>query len=333
MSELIARYIHDVTRRLPEKEREEIKRELEASIADMLPDNPSEQDVIDVLTNLGPPAKMAEQYRQKPRYLISPALFDTYIHVLKLVVPIVAGVLACIGVFGEIFSDSVSIGGVIGKIFGGAIEGALQAAFWVTLGFAVADYFGYNISDYALKQKPWTIDRLPPLPDQRQGVKISRPSAIVGMSLSVFFTALFVAMIVRGESFFVFTHNSVIISPFSQAALDRAIPYILLFGALGLVMNGLKLYWGRWTVPLCIANIVNNIVWVSVAITILHWPDLLDQEFIVWVSAFIDDADILLYITQGRVVLFFSAVFILAAMLDIGVSIWNTWRGNKEVTV
>lgn len=32
MNEMIERYIYDVTRRLPEKERGEVKRELEASI-------------------------------------------------------------------------------------------------------------------------------------------------------------------------------------------------------------------------------------------------------------------------------------------------------------
>jgi len=97
MNDMIGRYIYDVTRRLTKNERSEIKRELESSITDMLPDNPSGQDIIDVLTKLGAPRILAEQYRQKPQYLISPAMFDNYFSVLKEVTAIVAIVCGCFG--------------------------------------------------------------------------------------------------------------------------------------------------------------------------------------------------------------------------------------------
>ena len=40
--------------------------------------------VIKVLESLGPPYKMADQYRSTKRYLISPAVFDAYLTVLKI---------------------------------------------------------------------------------------------------------------------------------------------------------------------------------------------------------------------------------------------------------
>ena len=75
----IERYVYDVARRLPEKDREEVKKELRANIYDMLPENAGNEQVKKVLYELGSPASLAEKYRQKPRYLISPAYYDEYV--------------------------------------------------------------------------------------------------------------------------------------------------------------------------------------------------------------------------------------------------------------
>lgn len=39
MNNLIERYVYDVTRRLPEKDRDEVSSELKSNIYDMLPEN------------------------------------------------------------------------------------------------------------------------------------------------------------------------------------------------------------------------------------------------------------------------------------------------------
>ena len=93
---LIERYVHDVARRLPEKEREDVKDELRANIYDMLPEGASEEQIRNVLYELGSPASLAGKYRQNPRYLISPAYYDEYVNVLKWVLPLV-GVIVMVG--------------------------------------------------------------------------------------------------------------------------------------------------------------------------------------------------------------------------------------------
>lgn len=328
--DLIDRYIYDVTRRLPEKERDEVRRELEANIADMLPDDPGEQAVIGVLNGLGAPAKMAEQYQQKPRYLISPALYDMYISVLKTVVPVVAIALACVGVFLAI--PELTGGGLaqaIGNIFGMAIEGALQAAFWVTLGFAIAERTG------KYKTKEWTVEQLPKMdlpktPDQK-GARISRSEPIVGMALTVFFTGLYILIARTGEPVLLFVRNNESVNAFSVEALSRAIPYAILLGCLGLAICGLKLYWGRWNVPLCVANAVHNVVWVSVMIYIFHWPDLFHQEFIAFAErTFTGEFDLLSYVGSGGAATLLSAAMIVIAAIDTGVSAWKTWKGTPK---
>ena len=316
MNELVERYIYDVTRRLPEKERIEVGRELEASITDMLPDNPSEQETIDVLIKLGEPRKLAEQYRQKPQFLISPAMYESYIAVLKTVVAIVAGVLACIGAVMAFTSESLYI--IISQTIGMAVEGALQAAFWVTIGFVIAERCGY-------KQKLWTVSDLPRLQNQA-GTRISRTSSVVGLILTGFFTVLFTMMIVRNEWLFIVVHDSEIINPLSQAALHRFIPYLIAFGVMGLVMHGLKLYWARWNLPLRVANVVNNIVWVSLAISILHWQDLMNEDFI----EFVHDLNIFPNLTSSMIITFTAFLFIAIALIDIGASVLNTRKGIRK---
>ena len=75
---LIEVYIQEVTRRLPEKNREDIALELRSTIEDMLPDDYREEDVKSVLEKLGNPAILASGYRDQPMYLIGPRYFDVY---------------------------------------------------------------------------------------------------------------------------------------------------------------------------------------------------------------------------------------------------------------
>ena len=89
---MIKRYVYDVTRRLPENQREEVGKELQANINDMLPNDPTEEDIKKVLVELGEPRILASSYRQKPRYLISPEWMDDYFQTLKIVM-IVFGVI------------------------------------------------------------------------------------------------------------------------------------------------------------------------------------------------------------------------------------------------
>jgi len=79
---IIDLYIQEVTRRLPEKSREDIALELRSTIEDMLPDDYSEEDVKPVLEKMGNPAILASGYLDRPMHLIGPRYFDVYINLL-----------------------------------------------------------------------------------------------------------------------------------------------------------------------------------------------------------------------------------------------------------
>lgn len=329
MNNLVERYIYDVVHRLPENERDEVRRELESNIADMLPDNPSEDDIIAVLSSLGAPSKLSVEYRQKPCYLISPAVYDSYILVLKKVMLIVALAVGCAMVLAEMlnFQEAETIGTLISRIISSAISGAVQgvcaAAFWVTVGFVIAERRGLY------KEKAWTVNNLPDLPDKK-GVSLSRSSIIVSMALNVFFTGLFILFINNYGSLLILSFNREVIHPFTQEALYRSIPYILLLSFLSLAVSGVKLYYGRWNVTVCIVNLLHHIIWVPVVINILHWSDLLSADFILFAErTFTADMDILSYIATGGIMFIISAALILAAVVDSVVGIGKTYKGYR----
>lgn len=94
--ELIDRYVYDVTRRLPEKMRQDIGEELRTLIEDMAED----KDIEDVLEELGDPTILARKYRGDSGSLISGVYYDSYWFFIKII-------LACAAV-GLLISDIVS---------------------------------------------------------------------------------------------------------------------------------------------------------------------------------------------------------------------------------
>ena len=81
--ELIERYIYQVTRRLPKDQRDDVALELGEMIGDMIEGKGSTAEK--VLTELGDPARLAEQYQDVTHCLIGPEYYDTYLWFVKVV--------------------------------------------------------------------------------------------------------------------------------------------------------------------------------------------------------------------------------------------------------
>ena len=89
--ELIERYVNDVGRRLPKKQRDEVRRELRSALLDAVEPSegePSEADVVAALTRMGPPETVAASYRPADQYLIGPELYPDFKRVLGIVMAI-----------------------------------------------------------------------------------------------------------------------------------------------------------------------------------------------------------------------------------------------------
>ena len=142
---LIEVYIQEVTRRLPEKNRDDIALELKSTIEDMLPEGYTEKNVETVLEKMGSPAMLAEGYRDHSMYLIGPRYFDAYISLLKMSLPIAAVisliVLAAEHIIG--FDQHASALNMIILLFvegiWGTIAVGMQVFFWMTVVFAIIE--------------------------------------------------------------------------------------------------------------------------------------------------------------------------------------------------
>ena len=89
--DLLKRYVHEVGRRLPRKQRADIEAELHSTLVDTLESRvegePTEQDQIELLKEFGPPVEVAASYRGGEQYLIGPDLYPLFRMVTGIVLP------------------------------------------------------------------------------------------------------------------------------------------------------------------------------------------------------------------------------------------------------
>ncbi|OPX44432.1 hypothetical protein CLHUN_17310 [Ruminiclostridium hungatei] len=260
---IIERYILAVTERLPEEMRYDVAEELRSNIEDMLPENAAEDEIRSVLEKLGNPRKLAQEYNPGKRFLIGPALYDNYISVLKTVVAIAIPVLMCLSLLDWFNKDtSAEIGkvwaGLFSNAIGSALEGGLQAAFWVTLVFVIIERSGVNENELPFARKKWSIDELPTSPVPKKAL-ISRADPIVSMFLTILFTSL---IYLKPQLIAVYINDpgrSEAIRLFDNDRLKLFIPAILLLALFQLCIAVWKFIQMRWTLPLAVANAVQDV--------------------------------------------------------------------------
>ncbi|WP_010273129.1 hypothetical protein [Paenibacillus senegalensis] len=256
--EAIDKYIYAVTIRLPQKQREDIRKELRGLIEDMLDERcgsepPGPEDVDDVLLELGPPNEMADRYKGKKRYLISPLMFDSYWSTAKVVLASVSIGLSVIFAV-ETIVEPFSILDHFVKWIVSLITVNVQALGWVTLVFALIDYYRPADDEIEDKSQEWHPRDLPDIPDATKHIKLSEP--IAGM---VFIALLLVVCFYSVELVGVYTFRDGVrnIIPFLDAGVfNRYLPLIALAAVFGLLNEGLKLFARKRTGKLLIWNII-----------------------------------------------------------------------------
>ncbi|MBO9600849.1 MAG: hypothetical protein J7559_23875 [Cohnella sp.] len=282
--EVIDRYVYAVVKRLPEKSRAEVERELRANIEDMLPDGYEEAEVHQALLSLGNPAVLAEQYRETKRYLISPELYGNYIYVLK-IVSIVALIAIPIAAFVEVLTDAQgdSPFELLIRAFVQAIVMAFQAAMplfgIVTLIFAFLERADKKYSQWPYTGKPWTIKDLNEVPAKHPRV-ISRYESIFSIVISVVFgiAVCFYPDLLAWYSNDNGEWSSVPI--FNESELRPYIPFLLALTAFSVGLATLKLIQQKWTKHLAWLNVVLNVCDIAFICIFFLDPNLVSDAFI-----------------------------------------------------
>jgi hypothetical protein len=144
--ELLDRYLQAVKKHLPWERQDDIIAELRANLESQLEDREEEigrpltdAEVEVWLKELGPPIQVAGRY-QKQQYLIGPAVFPTYLYVLRMAalwVVIIYSVISAVQLAFE--SPYPTFSTVLGVVF--RFPGILlTTAAWITLVFAALEF-------------------------------------------------------------------------------------------------------------------------------------------------------------------------------------------------
>ena len=254
---LIDRYVYEVGRHLPRKNRSDIQAELRSSLIDALEDRagqePTEADVAELLKEFGPPKVVAASYYPEGQYLIGPPLYSLFRLVTGIVLAAVLGAqLLALGIGYFVAQEPIAPPeAVVGLL--NSIPAALGM---LVIVFVILQWFDVRPET---EDEPWDPDSLPEISESETVIRGER---IFGITMSI------ILLVVLGffpESIgFVTTFGSELFTNPVIAEYIGLITFSLLFGI------GLDIYllWqGRWGTFTRIAKIAANLL--SIAILFL----------------------------------------------------------------
>lgn len=166
MTDLVERYVNQVGRYLPKKERAEIEEELRSQIHDQLDDRyaeaASEAEIAAVLTELGEPRRMAASYGGE-QYLVGPDLYPYMMMILRHGWLFVPAIVVFVHIFEALISSQPNslIGLFIGSLVA-SVQAALIFSAVVVLFFAILQHSGEKLYE---KQKAFNPLELPEVND------------------------------------------------------------------------------------------------------------------------------------------------------------------------
>ncbi|MFD4141328.1 HAAS signaling domain-containing protein [Streptomyces sp. NPDC058572] len=186
-STLTERYVHEVVRRLPADQRDDIAEELRATIADTVEGrNPADPKSVEreVLSEMGDPVRYAARYADRPLALIGPDLYPSYI---RLLVTLLATVLPAItiGLMLLEVMDTDDLGAAIGTGIGTLLTVGSQMIAVVTVLFAVAERRLRHNKGSAAGPAAWTPDDLPEVRQADRGGATAAVAAAVWDALLI----------------------------------------------------------------------------------------------------------------------------------------------------
>ena len=348
---LIERYLYDVVRRLPEKQRKDIEEELRTLIEDMLEERKGDggaEEVEAVLSELGDPAKLAMKYRGEEAHLIGGEYYPIYCQILKLG-------LICVGVgvtisavvhwIVQLPAQEEGMNGVVNGVVDGFVSlGSLPEALLAAFGLVTLVFFVMERNQVKLqKREPWSLERLTQIPSAK--AVIPKSDSIVGVFFGVLVMVVF---IVLPEFIGYWGKNAdgelVAVSAFNLSIWSKVIPLFVISFSAGVVDDLVKLIVGHYNRTVMYVSIVCSVISVVTVTILLKGHEIFNLHFVEELSAITGETfsakyDILTHWQTGianRVLPnFFLAVIVLITLLDLAVTVYRTLRygqRGKEVS-
>lgn len=267
---LTERYISATISSLPPDSQEDVRAELEGSIADAVDarldqgEDPTDAERA-VLTALGDPAALAAGYADRPLHLLGPRYYLAWKHLLRILLMIVP-VCAVVGVTLAQVIAGAPTGEVIGQAISVGITATMHLFFWVTLIFVILERTG---ADTGLH---WDLDQLPEPKDTGAG----RADLIA----SLVFAAVGAGALLWDRSIGFVRVDGAALPILDPWLWPWAMAGLLALIALEAVLAIMIYRSGRWTVRLAVVNTVLAVLFMTWALTLMGNDLLLNPTFL-----------------------------------------------------
>ncbi|MBT2757491.1 hypothetical protein J7E71_16365 [Mesobacillus foraminis] len=329
---LIEVYIQEVTRRLPEKNREDIALELRSTIEDMLPEDYGEEDVKTALKKLGSPISLAAGFSDRPMHLIGPRYFDIYVTLLKMILPI-AAVISVISMIAQYFigygGDEAALNvalSLMGQGIWTVFEVSVQVFFWLTVVFAVIERTDQGKDQQPLTPslKKWTPEDLKNISYVPEKKAISKCQVFGSLMWTAIWATLYfyadhlVGIYKGGRDGLEF-----VAATFNQEVLLRYWPIVVMVIGFEIALALYQLIKGQWTKRMALSNTALQLMATIVFIVILINPNVLRAEFVTYMADLftITANEFKTWIVGGGIF-----IFLLSAAI-------NVWEGFRKARI
>lgn len=366
--EWMERYIYQVVRRLPKRQREEVRMELQELISDMREQASSMEEVLE---KLGDPAVFAGKYRDEVSWLIGPEYYDTWSWFLKVVLlssTILVFVISMIRGMQDGFArageDDLLRGVILSCAFGlgnGITDALISAAGcfgMVTLVFALLERQKIRVDKKAGQKISasmeqwsgekrtketgsaghradtaggWTPEKLAPVPHEK--AVISKGDSIAGIVL-IIIVGILLSFAPGIFSVVISVEGRMeIISFLNLEQWQSILPIMIASIALGLAEEIFRLVVGVYCRGVMIANIVANFVQLLLAVLLLKALPFWNPNFVVELRHRIPKEEkigfLLRYWNEEMVSNGILIILGVITVIEIGATVYKTLRYGK----
>ena len=328
---LIDKYVAEVGKHLPRKQRADIEAEIRSTLEDMLeerkPDGGpvSEAQVIELLKEYGEPRKVAESYVGS-KYLVGPLMYPRMVLVAKIVLSaLFMGLLISFG-FSVVRSGmtNIEIAQGLTRFIGSYILAAISALGNIVLIFAVLERLLPAEVTKGLDEK-WDPAKLSREPDP-DAVKIGEEV------VEIFFTLLFLILFnffSAKVGIYIFSDSQAFFIPLLTESFFRYLPWWTVIGVAQIALNFVLLSAGTWTKTTRIATLVLRVATVFLVIAILQGPPIMafTPEHVAGTPLATVPADKLEPLSGFVLIPFFLAI-VIASLIEAGQIIVRLWNAR-----
>ena len=281
---LIDKYITEVGKHLPRKNRADIEAEIRSTLEDMLDERKptegpaDEATVMELLKEYGSPREVAATYKTH-QYLIGPRLFPIFEMVIKIVFAVVVGAsliglaigLTKTGLTGPAFVSS------IGEWFGGLISGLIAAFGNIVLVFAILERTK-AANEFEKEFREWDPKELKSEPDPDQIDLADHIATIIFTVLGLVILNLYPNLL----AIHYLNDGTWVSLPVLTEVFFRFLPWINILSLLQIAFNGFMLRQRIWTPGTRILGALLDVAGMILTVVILRTPGIFNLTSEVW---------------------------------------------------